>query len=108
MERAARFEVVTVEGPQCVRLELRGELDVLDVRDLTLLDAAGLRVSLESDNRIRWLTGPQPGPAGPQGAQGTSGPQGGSGAVGGSGPGGTSAAVPHARLIARRLNSNPF
>jgi hypothetical protein len=55
------------------------------------VDASGDVVfSVESDNRVRWLTGPQPGPAGPQGGQGTSGPQGGPGAVGGSGPGGTS------------------
>jgi hypothetical protein len=49
-----------------------------------------LLVSMESNLRIRWLTGPQAGPAGPQGGPGTSGPQGGPGAVGGSGPGGIS------------------
>jgi anti-anti-sigma factor len=75
MERASRLEVVTVEGPECVRLDLRGELDVqslpalmrpllaaeraghalvvLDVRELTLFDAAGLRVFLDAARRAQ-------------------------------------------------------
>jgi anti-sigma B factor antagonist len=73
MERASRLEVVTVEGQECVRLDLRGQLDVasvpvlmgpllaaeragpalvvLDVREVTLLDAAGLRVFLDAARR---------------------------------------------------------
>lgn len=76
MERASRFEVVTVKSQDCVRLELRGELDVatapalvrpllaaeradpplvvLDVHDVTLLDAAGLRVFLDAARRAQF------------------------------------------------------
>jgi anti-anti-sigma factor len=75
MGRASRFEVVTVDGRECVRLDLRGELDlasvpalmgpllaaeragpalvVLDVRDVTLLDYAGLRVFLDAARRAQ-------------------------------------------------------
>jgi anti-anti-sigma factor len=75
MARGSRFEVVTVEGRDCVLLDLRGELDlasvpalvgpllaaeraapalvVLDVRDVTLLDAAGLRVFLDAARRAQ-------------------------------------------------------
>jgi len=64
----------------------------------TMSDPAGLAVdangdlfvSFESSLRIRWLTRPQPGPAGPRGGAGTPGAAGEPGAVGGSGPGGTS------------------
>jgi anti-anti-sigma factor len=76
MQRAPRFEVVTVKSPECVRLELRGELDeatvpalvrpllaaeragpalvVLDVHDVTLVDAAGLRVFLDAARRAQF------------------------------------------------------
>ncbi|MEA2467290.1 MAG: hypothetical protein QOJ57_1416 [Thermoleophilaceae bacterium] len=75
MERVPRLEVVTVTGRECVRLELRGELDVatvpalmgrlleaeragaelvvLDMHDVTLLDAAGLRVFLDAARRAQ-------------------------------------------------------
>ena len=75
MQRGPRFEVVTVEARECVRLDLRGELDlasvplligpllaaeragpalvVLDVGDMTLLDAAGLRVFLDAARRAQ-------------------------------------------------------
>jgi anti-anti-sigma factor len=75
MERAPRLEVVTVTSRECVRLELRGELDVatvavlispllaaeragpdlvvLDVHAVTLLDAAGLRVFLDAARRAQ-------------------------------------------------------
>jgi anti-anti-sigma factor len=75
VERASRFEVVTVEGRECVRLDLRGELDiatvsalvrsllaaeraepalvVLDVHEVTLLDAAALRVFIGAARRAQ-------------------------------------------------------